>query len=171
MAPLLERQVQAELFPARTMIDNTQIDLSLILTSEQLIIRYALDQQQEYAFKLETLPFPELMRLDSNMVSFRLRAFSESLSKFMSGILRKPLRYRLDVLDLSLESPLRRNYLLFRLLAKVKRKVVSTQLINQIERKRMLPMEPEEVRPRKNSNPPISLGKTNRGKTPPKKAM
>jgi|JI6StandDraft_1071083.scaffolds.fasta_scaffold14029_8 hypothetical protein len=33
MAPLLERQVPAELFPARTLIDNTVVELNLILTS------------------------------------------------------------------------------------------------------------------------------------------
>jgi hypothetical protein len=78
------------------------------------------------------------------MVSFRLKSLAEPLSKFMSSILRKPLRYRLEILDLSLESPSRRNYLLFRLLGKVKRKATSSQLLNQQnERKRAQLQTPE----------------------------
>ena len=78
------------------------------------------------------------------MVSFRLKSLAEPLSEFMSSILRKPLRYRLEILDLSLESPSRRNYLLFRLLGKVKRKATSSQLLNQQnERKRAQLQTPE----------------------------
>jgi hypothetical protein len=100
MVALVEKQVTSELFPIKTLVDNTVIELSLILTADQMILRTI--DQLEYAFRLDNLPFPELMRLDGHMVSFRLKSFSEPVSKFMVSILRKPLKYRLDVLDIAL---------------------------------------------------------------------
>lgn len=102
MVPLLERQVQAELFPMRTLVDNTLIEFNAILTGDQFLLRHNGDQQSEYSFKLDTMPFPELTRLDNQVISLRLKSFAEPVSKFMAGVLRKPLRYRLEMLDLTL---------------------------------------------------------------------
>lgn len=57
----------------------------------------------------------------------------------MSAILKKPLKYRLDVLNITLESPMIRNYLLFRLFRLIKKKAVSSGFLS----------------------PPPSVGKTN----------
>lgn len=92
--------------------------MGLLLTNDQLTLSAC---GLEFGVRLDSLPYPEV-RLNNLIVGFRLKALADEWKRFVTQVLRRVPRYRQEMLELEVESPAKRNYLLFRLVRSVKRR-------------------------------------------------